>query len=317
MTSTSTGRVAVAEAPAKAIITGEHFVVHGSTALAAAIDRHVRVEVREAPSRGISVRSDRVSASHPASLLPVKKVVGSLCSAYSIEPSHELNISSTIPRGSGLGSSASTMVAAAAAMAKLHAVRLGLPELVRFAMEGERLVHGNPSGIDANACAYGGLILFRVGDAPRRVDLESPRRLLTVYSGVQRSTRMMISKVSSSRERHPRLFARMVDSVSQMSAGAAESLVRGDMHALGKLLTLNQGLLASVGASNPLLDDLVETLLSFGCLGAKLTGAGGGGSVVAVTPEGEGKSIISQLSERGFEGFETVLPLRGVESWLE
>lgn len=317
MTSTRAGSLAVAEAPAKAIITGEHFVVHGSTALAAAIDRRVRVEVREAPSGVVSVRSDRVSGNQPASLLPVKKVVGAVCSTYSVEPGHDLSITSSIPRGSGLGSSASTMVAAAAAVARLHSIRLGLPDLVRFAMQGERLVHGNPSGIDVNACAYGGVILFRVGEPPRRVAMKSPGRLLIVHSGVQRSTRRMIDKVSFSREKYPRLFGSVADSVSQLSASAAESLVRGDMPTLGRLLTLNHGLLESVGASNPRLDGLVETLLSLGCLGAKLTGAGGGGSVLAVTPEGKGKSIISQLSERGFEGFETVLPLRGVESWLE
>jgi mevalonate kinase len=309
--------VGVAEAPAKAIITGEHFVVHGSTALAAAIDRRVRVEVRQARSPGISILSDRVSASQPASLLPVKKVVSTVCSTHSIEPAHELNITSTIPRGSGLGSSASTMVAAAAAVAKLHSIKLGLPDLVRFAMQGERLVHGNPSGIDVNACAYGGVILFQVGSPPKRVAMKSPQELLIVYSGVQRSTRRMINKVSYSREKYPRLFGSVADSVSDLSASAAEDLVRGDMLALGKLLTLNHELLTSVGASNQRLDGLVETLLSLGCLGAKLTGAGGGGSVVAIAPEGKGKSIMSQLSERGFEGFETVLPLRGVESWLE
>jgi mevalonate kinase len=306
---------AVAEAPCKAIITGEHFVVHGSNALAAAMGKKVRVEVERA-SR-LSIRSDRLSGRSPASMLPVRKVVSAMSSEYSFEPDLSLRITSAIPDSSGLGSSASTMVAVAAAVAELHSLNLPPEDLVRIAMAGEREIHGNPSGVDVNACAYGGVILYRMGTKPRNVRLESPRKLLVVYSGVRRSTKTMIGMVSENKRRRPGFFRGLANSVNELSIGAAERLSSGDLAGLGRLLTLNHAVLSSVGVSNEYIDDLVETLLSLGCLGAKLTGAGGGGSVIAIAPRGKGKSIISQLAERGFEAFEEEIPVAGVRSWQE
>jgi mevalonate kinase len=216
-----------------------------------------------------------------------------------------------------MGSSASTMVAVAAAVAKFYAIDLAPPDLVRFAMEGEKEIHGNPSGIDVNICAYGGVILYRMGAKPRRVKLTAPRRLLIVYSGRQRSTKTMIDRVSDMERAHPALFRGLTDSVGELSETAADRLASGDLAGLGRLLTLNHAVLSTVGVSNEYLDGLVETLISLGCLGAKLTGAGGGGSLIAVAHENKGKSIISQLTARGFEAFEERIPVEGVKSWLE
>ncbi len=307
--------IAAAEAPSKAIITGEHFVVHGSTALAAALNRRVRATV--SPAADLVVTSDRVPLRNREALLPVGRVVAAMASELAFSPRIRVDISSNIPRGAGMGSSASTMVAVAAALAKFQGIELGRPDLVRFAMEGEREIHGNPSGIDVNVCAYGGVVLFRMGGSPRQVRLTSPVRLIIAYSGRRRSTRTMIDRVSDTKERHPGLFKAMADSIGELSLEAAERLSSGDLAGLGRLLTLNHAVLESVGASNKRLDALVETLLSLGCSGAKLTGAGGGGSVIGVAPEKKGKSIISELAARGFEAFEEQLPVEGVRSWLE
>jgi mevalonate kinase len=163
---------------------------------------------------------------------------------------------------------------------------------------------------------YGGAILFRMGTRPRRVRLEDPRRLLIAYSGRQRSTRTMIERVSQMKEQRPSLFRSLAGSIDEVSHLAAERLSTGDMVGLGNLLTLNHAALSFVGVSDGHLDELVEILLSLGCYGAKLTGAGGGGSVVAVAPERKGNSIISQLARRGFEAFGTEVPVKGVRSWL-
>jgi mevalonate kinase len=306
---------AFAEAPSKAIIAGEHFVVHGSRALAVAIGRTVRVKVEEAPR--LIVNSNRLPATDREPPLPVNTVVAAIASEFSFRPCMRLDISSSVPDGAGLGSSASTMVAVAAAVARYHSIELSKAELVRFAMLGEAEIHGNPSGVDVNICVYGGAILFRMGTQPRRVRLEAGRRLLIAYSGRQRSTRTMIDRVSQMKEQRPSLFRGLTGSIDEISLLAAERLSTGDMAGLGSLLTLNHAVLSFVGVSDGRLDDLVEILLSLGCFGAKLTGAGGGGSVIAVAPERKGNSIISQLARRGFEAFETEVPVKGVRSWLE
>jgi mevalonate kinase len=331
----TTTRKAAAEAPSKAIITGEHFVVHGSRALAAAMGKKVRVEVSGASALTIE-GSNRPAQEHNLDLRPVRSVVNALASEYSFRPNLRLDIRSDIPDSAGLGSSAATMVAVAAAVAKSKSIGLTADEIVRFATIGEREVHGHPSGIDVTTCAYGGVILYRIGARPKRVEISGvaagrdaaptptatsrtvggkKRKLLIAHSGIRRSTGRMINRVSDMKTKRPDLFQSLAESIDEVSLMAASRLSLGDMEGLGRLLTLNHAALSFVGASNDQLDDLVDTLVSLGCLGAKLTGAGGGGSVLGIAPEKRGKSIISQLERRGFEAFEAEIPVGGVRSW--
>jgi mevalonate kinase len=306
---------AIAEAPSKVIITGEHFVVHGAWALAAAIPRRVRVEV--APSSSFSVSSDRFGDKRSARLLPVSRVVETMAREFSSRPQVRVSISSDIPEGAGLGSSAATMVAVAAAFSRLNSLELGTDEIVRFAMVGEHHIHGNPSGIDPAVSAHGGVILFRPGSPPKEIVLDSPRALIVSYSGKKRSTRGQINTVARMKRKHPGLFSMLADGMSSLSLDAAEKLRTGDMKGLGNILTVNHAVLGTVGVSNTTLDGMVDLFADLGAYGAKLTGAGGGGSVVAVAPEGKEKSIVSGLTARGFETFKVEVPSEGVESWSE
>lgn len=305
---------AIAEAPCKAIITGEHFVVHGALALAAALDRSVRVEVSK--SEETTVESDAFPAGG-RQLEPVRAVVQAMALEHGFRPHHTVRISSSVPDGAGLGSSASVMVALAAALSSLHSLSLSTEELVESAMVGERLIHGRPSGIDANVCARGGVILYTVGEKPRQLTVEGKRRIIVAHSGSKRSTGRLIASVSETRERLPSFFNGLASAVSGLSEEAAEALRMNDTKRLGSILTLNHALLSAVGASTKELDRLVDGLISAGCTGAKLTGAGGGGSVIAVPGRGKEKRAISWLKRGGFEAFVAEIPVGGVKSWLE
>jgi mevalonate kinase len=305
---------AVAEAPGKVIICGEHFVVHGATAIAASIERRVRVE---------ATRSDRLSIHSrlrdPASLLPARKVVESLYKARNAEPRVSISITSDLAEGAGLGSSAATMVAIAGATSALEDWGLDNSGLAMAGEAGERLVHGNPSGIDATASALGGVILFTRGKEPRIVELGAPFTLLIAYSGRRRSTGRLIRRVAGMKELYPSLFAGLCESATLVSGLCAEALQKGDAPTLGRLMTYSHAVLARAGASNKRLDQLVDLCLSSGCLGAKLTGAGGGGSVVAVPPSDprEAKSVAEKLTRKGYDAFFTGLPAAGARSWTE
>jgi mevalonate kinase len=305
---------AIAEAPSKAIITGEHFVVHGAWALAAALPRRVRVEIE--PSSRFRVTSDRFAGASPA-LRPVGQVIEAIAREFSIKPMIRISVTSAIPDGAGLGSSAATMVAVASAFSRLSGLGLGVNEIVRFAMVGERDIHGNPSGIDPTICANGGVLLFRPGHQPKKVHLKWPSSLIVAYSGKSRGTKGQIGKVALTKRRYPDLFSRLTASMGWVSESAAEMLVQGEEESLGSLLTLNHAVLRTMGVSNDTLDEMVDALCSLGCYGAKLTGAGGGGSVVAVAPEAKEKSIVSGLTARGFETFRARIPTEGVKSWFE
>jgi mevalonate kinase len=306
---------AIAEAPSKAIITGEHFVVHGAWALAAALPKKVRVEVRE--SEAFEVVSDRLEGRKSRAARPIRALVEAMAREFSFRPTVKVSIRSEIPEGAGLGSSASTMVALASALARLRSVRLGLEELASHAMVGEQEIHGKPSGIDSAVCALGGVILFKRGRHPRKVSFKGSRTLLISFSGKKRSTKRQIARVSSVKTSFPSMFDGLTESASEVSLMAADRLAAGDMNGVGRLLNFNHAVLSTLGVSNESLDRLVDLSLSLGSYGAKLTGAGGGGSVVAVAPEGKEKSIISGLKARGFETFRAVVPTGGVRSWLE
>jgi len=303
----------IAEAPSKAIITGEHFVVHGAWALASALPRKVRVEVNE--SDHLRVVSDRLSSSKAPGLRPIEHVVEAMAREFSFDSHLRVSIRSEIPEGAGLGSSAATMVATAAAIARLHSLDLQLPEIIRFATVGESEVHGRPSGIDTAICAIGGAILFKPGCAPKIVSFEGTRSLIITFSGKKRSTKRQIRRVAGVKETFPSLFECLTQAASEVSEMAAVKLTVSDMRGLGMSLSFNHALLSTIGVSNHRLDSLVDLVNSLGAYGAKLTGAGGGGSVVAVAPRGKVKSIVSGLRRRGFETFRAEIPVQGVKSW--
>lgn len=297
------------------IVSGEHFVVHGGMALAAAIDRTTRAEA--SVSRGLVVETEleRRSPAHASGPLPVERVVREMYRERSMEPRVRLRISSEVPAGAGLGSSASTMIACVAAVSRLEGWNLDLTSVIETAMAGERMVHGKPSGIDAAVSAIGGVIQFRMGEEPKKVDLAGRTKLLVAYSGRRRSSGRLIHKVSSMKDVYPHLFQRLCDSATLISMEATERLISGRLEELGELMTYNHAVLGMVGASNPVLDTLVDLCLSFGCYGAKLTGAGGGGSVLAIPPRGEEDVTIARLSGAGFGSFVTEIPCGGVRVW--
>jgi mevalonate kinase len=305
---------AVAEAPAKVIVTGEHLVVHGAWALAAALPRRVRVEV--AASSSLKIASQGFGAGAPE-LEPLGQVAAAIAEEFSLRQPVSISVSSSVPRGAGLGSSAATMVALSAALSRFHSLGLKAEDVVRFSMVGEKGVHGRPSGIDPTVCALGGVILFRPGTRPRRVSLKGSRSLVVSYSGVSRATREQIGRVSEAKSKYPSYIGLLASSVSDLSVGAAEMLARKDNKRLGETLTINHAILGSLGVSTPTLDEMVDLMASMGAYGAKLTGGGGGGSVVAVAPKAKEKNLVSGLAARGFETFIAKIPAEGVRSWLE
>jgi mevalonate kinase len=307
---------AVAEAPAKVIITGEHFVVHGARALAAAIDLKVRAEVWRG-GEGLSVRADSRGLSRTPDVGPVRTVIEELYRARNKMPALQVTLKSEIPSGSGLGSSAAAMTATVAAVAKLEEWPINEGGIIEAAMVGERKIHGKPSGVDVSVSVLGGVMLFKMGDAPKRVELPEEVKLIVVYSGGVRSTGTLISRVSFARAARPRTFSVLSDSVSMLSELASRDLTELRLEELGRIITLNHTVLGSVGASNVTLDDIVELCISLGCYGAKLTGAGGGGSVIAIPRPGAAEEISKEMGKRGFKSFVVTIPSGGVRAWKE
>ncbi|MGQ9718948.1 MAG: mevalonate kinase [Nitrososphaerales archaeon] len=308
-----------ARAPGKIIITGEHFVVHGSLALAAAIDRGALVEAEaferiEVVSRNLGLSTLGTKKS-PRPLKPTLETIKVTREFVGERRGVRVVINSDLPVSSGLGSSSAVAVATVAATSSALGHKLSSEEIVDLAMASEKVVHGRPSGVDVNVAAYGGVILFRMGERPRQIKLNKNVEFIISYSGIERKTSRMVAKFSDMRQLYPNIFASLVLSSSRLTEIATDALVKSDLTTLGTIMNFFHTVLSRLGVSTRKLDDMVEGALEAGCLGAKLTGAGGGGCTIALSRYGEAKIIEEVLKKRGLDASVVRLPLGGVKVW--
>ncbi|MEM3584223.1 MAG: mevalonate kinase [Nitrososphaerales archaeon] len=310
-----------AKAPGKIIITGEHFVVHGSLALAAAIDKCALVEAKA--FEGIEIISKTLgsfsSKEGEASLFfkPTLEAIKATLEFIGEKKGVKLIIDSELPISSGLGSSSAVAVATVAATASVFNHKLSLEEIVNLAMVSERITHGKPSGIDVNVATYGGVILFKMGEKPRQIKLDKDVEFIVCHSGIKRKTSEMVSKFSEMKKSYPNLFTSLVTSSNYFTEKAAFALMNRDLTTLGAIMNFFHSVLSNFGMSTRELDQLIEKALEAGCIGAKLTGAGGGGFIIALPKSGEARVVTESLKRKGIDASIVKLPLEGVKVWQE
>ena len=305
--------VSIAEAPGKIIISGEHFVVHGSNALAAAIDKTVKVYSETSDKNSILSRVDnQVFNIRIKPINPVSVVRNKILEYLNRKERIKITIESNIPRGSGLGSSSAISVATAASIASLFGEKLYKKTLYNIAFEGEKIIHGNPSGIDVAASVYGGLILFNKNTVPTNIDLLNKLQIIVSISGKTRQTSRMINHFTSTSNKLPYHFQSLVHSSSVLTHEAVNCLITQDLEKLGAIINFYNSILSSFGLGTKITDRMIETWLEHGAYGAKITGAGGGGSIIAIAPLTKIKIIIDELNSLGFKTFSIELPKQGV-----
>ncbi len=272
---------------------GEHWVVHGGLALASSIGVYARVTCISQGS-GLVVESPSLSVSEELRGGRCRRLCGLARAAEYIEERLGVStgvrcrIESDIPLGAGLGSSAAVAAAFAAAYSCLLLGGRQPPrDLVNgAAYEAEKVVHGRPSGVDNTVTVYGGLLLYRRGSLmkPLPPPPVSDAVLLIALTGVERSTRVAVERFTSRLRLLGDQASRLIELNDSLVAEALAALWRKDYKRLGALMTLAHGLLNGMGVSIPLLDEIVASAVAAGAHGAKLTGAGLGGSVVILAP---------------------------------
>lgn len=314
-----------ASAPGKVILAGEHAVVYGYPALVAALNLRSTACVETVESREIEVISDRwgralfplEGSREEHELFPVALVARKLLSESRAALGLRIMLSSEIPAGAGLGSSASTFVATASALCAALGLEPDLGGIREAAMEGERRVHWNPSGVDVEVALNGGVLLYRRGQAPERALLSSPLRLVLGFSGVPKRTGDMVKVVAEFSKQSPEIFSVCMESIAGIATRLAHSLPRGDLEESGWLMNVNHLLLTILGLSTAQLDGMVAACLSSGALGAKLTGGGGGGCIVCLSRPGEEERVSEAIRGRGGEPLVAEVSLEGVKTWRE
>jgi mevalonate kinase len=314
-------------APAKIILSGEQFVVLGAPAVAMAVNLYSKIDVSPSPTGQIEVTADiplhlvgdadkASSARENQELLEPLRLAASATLDHLATKDRSVHVDANcqIPIGAGLGSSASTTVATISAVAKSRRARLDRREIFKLAFIPENYLHGQPSGVDQATCTYGGIIQFRKPSEIKPITVKRPPLLLVCDSGVHRSTKALVGSVlKRSREQTDR-FRIHLDEITTLSNGVVKALKNEDDNELGSLMNRNHELLRQIGVSTPRLDRLVAAARKAGALGAKLTGAGGGGCIIALAGDKKAQTNIARgLRREGGTIYNVSLDLQGVD----
>ena len=293
----------------KIILLGEHSVVYGRHAIAAPIGLTIQAEVsrREAGLELVIARWDTDAAYDPIGAELALQVATLIVEKLGLSGvGMRVDVFPHLPRASGLGASAALAVAIIRAVADRFDVELTEEQVSNLAFECEQIVHGTPSGIDNTVATFGRPILYRragEGAAASEIrDVVSPRPIPVVIglTGVRSLTSHTVGLVRAARERHPARYEAIFSQIDELVLAGADALRRGDAAELGELMNMNHGLLGALQVSSPELEALVGVARRAGALGAKLTGGGGGGAMIAVAEPGAAESVGSAMRQAGF-----------------
>jgi len=273
----------------KVILLGEHGVVHGRPALAIAVERGAEAHARHS-DRGVTtmhiapwdVTVDDGPNDDPA-VASLQRALRLATGFYADDLRAHLDVTMRLPAGAGMGSSAALGVAALRALDEVRGLVSDDAVIFERSLAWERVFHGNPSGIDNAMATWGGVALFRRGQALERVVPAAPVRLVAAFSGASSSTAELVASVARQLARDPVRVGHLFDDMEALVLAGRRALEAGALAELGRLMTDNHALLQALSLSTPALDAMIAAAMAAGALGAKVTGAGGGGSMIALT----------------------------------
>jgi mevalonate kinase len=310
----------VASAPAKIILFGEHFVVYGEPAIVLAIDKRAYATVDFNEDKCLRVKSVNLNLKGcfkdgifkveqgdakeaRARFEPVRLAVGKVLAKKPDNVGLNVEINSTVPVAAGLGSSAAVVAAVTAAVGALLKVDMSKEDVFNIALEAEKAVHGTPSGVDPAIATFGGSILFQTDTGFKPLEVKSEIPLVIGDTGVERSTRIQVEKVRNITGNYPQIMEALQKAAREIVLRAIDALRDNDLNALGDLMNLNQALLYGLGVSDESLEWLINASRKAGALGAKLTGAGGGGCMIALAKDDRLAAVQEAIMRAGGRPF--------------
>jgi len=296
----------ISSAPGKIILFGEHAVVYGRPALAVPVTQvHAEVEVTDASRAGIWIDAPDVNLHAELMRLPsdhpIAAAIHNLFFQFHISPfpNLEIRISSTIPVASGMGSGAAVTVALTRALASHLSCSMSDEEVNAFTYEIEKLHHGTPSGIDNTVVTYARPVYF-VRDQPiETFSVGQPFTIVIADTGIPAPTRESVADVRKLFESDEKYWDNVFDEMGDISFAARHVIREGWLRMLGSLMDENHAYLQELTVSSPELDRLVEAARGAGALGAKLSGGGRGGNMIALVEPEMAETISAALKAAG------------------
>jgi mevalonate kinase len=322
-----------ASAPAKVILFGEHFVVYGNPAILAAINKRISVDARAIihDEDKIIIRSDIGVAGEYCNSGEFNPLEGGSKAKAVLDPLYgairqvllvrnkknigiEIGISSRVPPGIGLGSSAASCVATVAAVDSLFQKNPCRQKVCELAIESERLIHKRTSGADCYVSTFGGLIqYFGKSKSFKNIKTKGSPSLVVASTGIKHSTSDLVARVKRFKYKNQILFESLSKQASDICLQACTAIESGNCHKIGELMNENQTILEKIGISHHKVRDIIDICSKAGAIGAKITGAGGGGAVIALAAsKQESTKITSHIKAAGYQSFEVKIDCNGL-----
>jgi len=308
----------IASAPGKIILFGEHFVVHGTKAILAAIDKRITVTSVFTNTGTLKVNSQLGTLEVPISSLyeevksefrPFVYLANKIINSNQNVNGLEVTINSDIPIGVGLGSSSACCVAAAASISELFK-ELSSEEILNISIEAEKTIFPDTSGADCTVCTYGGMIEYEQFTGTKKIDNPSDLNLVIANSMIPHTTKNSVERVSKFKENDEERFSQLCDLETKLIDEVIIAMKNNDATTLGLKMSENQKYLEEIQVSNDTLRNMISSLNEIS-LGSKITGAGDGGCIIALVKD-ENVDQIPALLGKDKECFSAKIDTKGV-----
>ena len=311
--------ISKATAPGKIILLGEHFVVHGTHAVVCAINKRVSVTSETNDTAAISIESSLGKAAIPITedvdtvekkFRPFFFIAKEVISDHNFKNGINIKIESDIPIGAGLGSSSACCVAGAASISNLFS-KPDISQILDMSIDAERTIFPKTSGADCTVSALGGIIEYQKESDPKSIKTEHDFDFVVVNSQKMHNTDAVVSRVNQFKEKNEDAFSELCKEEDNLISKAVDSLQTFDLDIIGKCMSQNQIFLERIGVSNNVLLDIVKSIEKE-TFGAKLTGAGDGGCVIALTEKSKKDSVVKNMSQK-YETFPVTIEKTGMQ----
>ncbi len=287
--------IAKASAPAKTILFGEHSVVYSEPAIAGAVNKRAYVTVKESNNDETIFRAPDIG--FEAKLLTkykkyillkgkpgiIRYILEALYKVHDHSPI-DITLNSNVPIGSGLGSSAAVTVATLAALYRYHNIRFNKKSLAHDAHMIEQAVQGVASPLDTLVSTYGGLVYLSRNKKVEHFNVNFNVPFVVGYTTKHGNTGKMVKDVKNLKNRNPKIINPVITSMGNLTNYAKQAILKRDFDKIGELMNINHGFLDVLGVNTLELSRMVYNAREAGAIGAKTTGAGGGGSIIALCP---------------------------------